>query len=84
MAPELQQQCIAVPMSRAMKPLNVARPAVPATPAPSSPDLDGGRLRHPHAVDFNRGVEVVEMSDTMAGELLDLFEPPAQTPKRAA
>lgn len=38
-------------------------------------DTDVFRQGHPVALEFARGVEVVEMLDSLSGELLELFHP---------
>jgi len=44
-------------------------------PVPTSTDTDVFRQGHPVALEFARGVEVVEVLDSLPGELLELFQP---------
>jgi hypothetical protein len=60
-------------------------PSLPrtATVAKTAAGADAeAKVWHPTLVDFNRGVEVTEVLDSLPGELLELFKPAPPTGSR--
>jgi len=45
-----------------------------ASTTPARADLEVARPWHPTVLEFNLGVEVTEMVDSLPGELLELFK----------